>query len=439
MKGTPYPWIEIAALLLFSIFLVGGASGVPFHPDESSWLFQSRDLEGLLSDPASLAWRRDVGATQDLTYRLLNAPLAKYILGAARLAGGFPATAVDSDWDWTKAWEENVRAGALPSERLLRDARRASALLLIPAVIALYLCGRALGGRTTGLAAAILLATNALILLHGRRAMAEGALTLGICLALLGLLYADRHPWLAGLAAGLAFSAKTSAAVWIPLGLVAAAWAGDRRNRSLRGTLQRVGAFTLAAGVLIIGLHPILWADPPGAVIEMWRARQLLVAAQVETASEFMPLAVLRTSGDRIAGILAHLFLTPLQFAEAGNYLRETAAAEAAYLRLEGNTLLRSFFGGSLLFGLGLLGGVVAVRRDWPAGAGQRRATALAVLATIVQAVALAGAVPLAFQRYSLPLVPLVCLWAGRGIASLIDFAKENRRLASGPAASDSG
>ncbi len=434
MKSGGYPWIELAALVLFSLFVIGGASGVPFHPDESSWLFQSRDLEGLLTDPASLAWRSDARPPQELTYRLLNAPLAKYILGAARLAAGFPASSVDSDWDWTKTWEENVAAGALPSERLLQDARRTNALLLIPAVIALYLCGRALGGRTTGLAAALLLATNALVLLHGRRAMAEGALTLGVCLALLGLLYADRHPWLAGLAAGVAFSAKTSAAVWIPLGWVAAAWAGDWRNRSLRGALGRAGAFTLAASVVILVLHPILWADPPGAVIEMWRARQTLVAAQVETTSEFMPWAVLRTPGDRIAGLLAHLFLTPLQFAEAGNYLRETAAAEAAYLQVPGNTLLRGFVGGSLLFGLGLLGGIVTVRRDWPAGAGRRRATALAVLVTVVQAVALAVAVPLAFQRYSLPLVPLVCLWAGRGITSLIDFVKEGRRPRAGPA-----
>ena len=433
MRGWGTLWVELVALLLLSIFIVGGASRIPFHPDEASWLFQSRDLEDLISDPSSLAFRSNVEPTQETTYRLLNAPLAKYVLGAARMAAGYPASSVDSDWLWTKTWEDNVAAGALPDEGLLRAVRRASALLLIPAIIALYSCGRALGGRMTGLAAAALLATNALVLLHGRRSMAEGALTLGISLALLGLLHADRHPWLAGLAAGLAFSAKTSAAVWIPLGWVAALWTSRPGRRSPAGALGRMGGFTLAAGLVVLVLHPILWAEPVSAVIEMWRARQALLAAQVETTAQFMPWAVLWTPGDRIAGLLAHLYFSPLQFAEAGNYLRETAAAEAAYQAVPGNAMMRGILSGAPLLVMTLVGMIVATRSDWSAGDAPRRAVALALLATGVQAVALAVAVPLSFQRYSLPLVPLVCLWAGRGVAGLIEALKQSRRPVTRP------
>jgi 4-amino-4-deoxy-L-arabinose transferase-like glycosyltransferase len=436
MNSRGYPWVEFAILLLLSVYIVSGAAQVPFHPDESSWLFQSRDLEGLVSDPASLAWRRGVEPDQEMTYRLLNAPLAKYVLGAARVAAGFPASTVESDWHWGKTWEENVLADALPPEGLLHAARRASALLLIPAVIAIYFCGRALGGRTTALVAAILLATNALVLLHGRRSMAEGALTLGVCLALLGLLYADRHPWLAGLAAGLAFSAKTSAAVWIPLGWVAAAWAGNRR-RSAGSALARMGAFTLASGLVILVLHPILWAEPANAVTEMWKARQTLVAAQVETTAHFMPWAVLWSPADRLAGLLAHLYFSPLQFAEAGNYIRETAAAEAAYLAVPGSGLLRGILGGAVFLGVGLLGLFVALRKDWRSAPELQRVVTLVLLATVIQTAALAAAVPLAFQRYSAPLVPLACLWAARGLASLIEFV-DSRRPVSRPAASGS-
>ena len=206
MSHRSTPWIEIAVLIVLTAFLLGGAAGVPFHPDESSWLFQSRDLEGVFTRPLSLAWRPAARDTPELSYRLLNAPLAKYILGTARLAAGFSAASVGTDWSWSRSWDENVADGALPAQGLLAAARRASALLLIPAVVALYFCGRAVGGRGTGVAAAIFLGTNALVLLHGRRAMAEGALTLAICLALVGLIYADRHPWLAGLAAGVAFA-----------------------------------------------------------------------------------------------------------------------------------------------------------------------------------------------------------------------------------------
>jgi dolichyl-phosphate-mannose--protein O-mannosyl transferase len=129
-----------------------------------------------------------------MTYRLLNAPLAKYVLAAARWTVGVPASEVESDWDWAKSWEDNLAAEALPAQAILAAARTASALLVVLAVVALYFCGVALGGRATGLAAAILLGTNALVLLHGRRAMAEGALLFAIALALLGLLHAARHP-----------------------------------------------------------------------------------------------------------------------------------------------------------------------------------------------------------------------------------------------------
>jgi hypothetical protein len=168
--------------------------------------------------------------------------------------------------------------------------------------------------------------------------------------------------------------------------------------------------------------------------MEMWRARQALLAAQVETTAQFMPWAVLWTPGDRIAGLLAHLYFSPLQFAEAGNYLRETAAAETAYLAVPGNAMMRGILSGAPLLVMTLVGMIVATRSDWSAGDAPRRVVALALLATGVQAVALAAAVPLAFQRYSLPLVPLVCLWAGRGVAGLIEALKQGRRPVTRPA-----
>jgi len=46
--------------LLWTIFLIWGISLIPFHPDETSLLYQSRDFEILLSDPASLIWNPDL-------------------------------------------------------------------------------------------------------------------------------------------------------------------------------------------------------------------------------------------------------------------------------------------------------------------------------------------------------------------------------------------
>jgi hypothetical protein len=267
--------------------------------------------------------------------------------------------------------------------------------------------------------------------------MAEGALTLAVCLALLGLLYADRHAWLAGLAAGLAFAAKTSAAVWIPLGWVAAAWSTDPERRSARAILGRGVAFTLAAVLITFLLYPVLWAEPLNALGEMWRARQALVAAQVAATGAVMPWAVLASPGDRAASMLVHLYFAPLQFAEAANYLRETAASEAGYLANPAHSLLRGLVGGAVLLGLTALGMIQGLRRLRSSEARTRRALAVVLLATGVQAAALMLAVPLAFQRYVIPLVPLLCLWCGYAIAGLIEAATRSRRPVMEPAVSE--
>jgi 4-amino-4-deoxy-L-arabinose transferase-like glycosyltransferase len=431
------PWLEVVLLVVLSVFLLGGAAAVPFHPDETSWLFQSRDLEVLLASPRLLAWRDGREPTPEMTYRLLNAPLAKDVLAAARWIAGVPASAVAVDWSWSDSWDENVAAGALPPATALSAARLANAGLVVLAVIALYFCGRALGGRGTGLAAAVFLGTNALVLLHSRRSMAEGALTFAVSLALLGLLYADRHPWLAGIAAGLAFAAKTSAAVWIPLGWVAAGWSADPQRRSGRAAFGRVGAFTLAAGLTTLLFYPVLWAEPLNALTEMWRARQELVAAQVAATNAVMPWAVLVTPGQRAATLLVHLFFSPLQFAEAANYMRETAAAEAAYLANPIHALFRGVAGGVLLLALTVLGLAQGVRLARSSEAKPRRAVGVALLATAVQAAALILAVPLAFQRYVIPMVPLVCLWCGYAIAGLVETATRNRRPTKEPAVTE--
>jgi 4-amino-4-deoxy-L-arabinose transferase-like glycosyltransferase len=363
-----------------------------------------------------------------MTYRLLNAPLAKDVLAAARWIAGAPASAVATDWSWSASWDENVAAGALPGPGVLAAARTASAGLVVVAVVALYFCGTALAGRGTGLAAAILLGTNALILLHGRRSMAEGALTAAVCLALLGLIHADRHPWLAGLAAGAAFAAKTSAGIWIPVGWVAAAWSADPRRRSWRAVLGRAGAFTIAAGCVTFLLYPVLWAEPVNALAAMWRARQELVAAQVAATSAVMPWAILTAPGERAAAFLVHLYFSPLQFAEAANYLHQTATAEASYLATPFHTLFRSMAGGALLLGLTILGIVQGIRRGRSPEAVGRRAVGVVLLATTVQALALILAVPLSFQRYVIPLVPLVCLWSGYGISAVVEGLTRNRR-----------
>ena len=76
--------LSLVTLVLYSLFLLWGVQKVPFHPDESSLLYQSRDLEAYLHGPRALAWDASKLDDADQVYRLLNAPLTKYLLGLSR-------------------------------------------------------------------------------------------------------------------------------------------------------------------------------------------------------------------------------------------------------------------------------------------------------------------------------------------------------------------
>ena len=111
------------ALSIAAVWIFSGLDRIPFHPDETSLLYQSRDLEFWLLSPATMAWEEQRMEDQDQTYRLLNPSFPKYVLGAGRLLAGFDASSVATDWDWTLSFESNQERGAYPPTGLLRGAR----------------------------------------------------------------------------------------------------------------------------------------------------------------------------------------------------------------------------------------------------------------------------------------------------------------------------
>ena len=422
--------VEAALFAVLSIFLLSGVDQVPFHPDESSLLFQSRDLEALVTRPLDLAWAPGPAPNSEMTYRLLNAPLAKYVLGLARALAGYGPDSVSVDWDWSKSWGQNVVAGALPSAPLLHAARTASTVALLGAVIALYFAGRKAGGRAAGLAAALLFGLNALSLLHGRRAMAEGTMLLGVAAATLGLLVADRRPFLAGLAVALAVNAKTSTLPLLLIGWLATVWTADPARRSVGSRFSRTVRYASGVILLTAVLQPVLWRQPLGAMQAMWETRRDLLARQVDDIRTLAPDHVPADFPQRAVILVANLYLAPLQYSEVGNYLAEQRASVLQYESRFGHSLLRGFVGGGLLMGLTLLGAAWALRRVRRAGPDTARIYGLLGLATVFQGLALVSAIPLPFQRYTLPLLPLLCLWQGLGLFAGVPDAESKRRPA---------
>lgn len=427
--------IFLVVLLIVTAFALAGVGTVPFHPDESTYLYMSRDFETLLTGPLSLAWTPEETGTLEQIYRMRDAPLTRYWIGAVRRLVGFAP--LPADWDWSQSWEANRTAGALPPERLLNAGRVASALTIPASLVFLYALGRSLGGRWMGLIAALYVGTNALTLLHARRAMSEGVLILGISFFLWSLLHRKRQPWLVGLAAALAVSAKHSAVALAPIGLLAVIWPGGRASdRGISGSLaQFVVVFALTAAAL----NPLFWRHPIQAARASLDSRQVLLQQQVSDFGAEAPGQILRTPGRRAGALIANLYLLGPSFHEAGNYVEHTARSERDYLRNPGHTLLRGMVaGGALLtltvFGLAL-GGMRAARaalRDLTGGgaraaseaasstAERARALALVLLATGAQAAFLIVFVPLPWQRYVVPLIPMAGLWTGYGLGRLI-------------------
>ncbi len=413
-KSLP-TWSLIVLLILFTSFAVWGISSVPFHPDESTHLFMSSDFETLLRNPFSLVWTPEKMGDLRLHYREIDAPLTRYILGIGRSITGLSALA--SDWDWSKSWEENRHLGALPDAQLLYIGRLAMVLLLPISLFLIYLIGKKVADPICGLFAVILLGTNALILLHDRRAMAEAALTLGILFALWCFMEGERSPWLVGIGMALAFNAKQSTLSLLPIGLLSVCWSTSSAPRRLRritwASMQFFGSFVL----ITFALNPFMWRYPVQALMASWNERQDLLERQLSDTLKLTPEKALLSPGKRAAVAIYNIYVVPPSFAELINYQEQTQTSEKYYLTILGHNLMRNLAGGSALLTLTVFGLILSITQSHRLPPEKRRSHYLLLLATLAQSISLILFVPLPSQRYTIPMVPIFCIWAAYGVS----------------------
>lgn len=421
IQGLAFP-LFLVVLAALSLWYWSGVAAVPFHPDESTQIFNSADTERWFTQPSALFWRADRADDMSQKYRALDAPLTRLLIGIARMLTGQPPLPVD--WDWGKTWEENALAGALPTPTLLQTARAATTALFPLTVLFLYLAARRAYGETAAWIAALLLATSALVLLHTRRAMAEGPLLFALTFALWALVKAEKRPWLAAFPLALAFCAKQTLAALLPVALLALLW---QPGKSLPSKLRDTVLFGLVYLGVIVLLNPFLWSKPIEAIRYAAQERQEL--AQAQTTDR--PNQVLNTPGRKLIGLVGSLYLTPPIFAETINYANETSAAEAAYLQNPLHALGWPIPAGAILLIFGLAGFgwsaacVLRSRRADKSTPGHR-ALVLVTAAGGMLTLALLFAIPLPWQRYYMPLVPFTCLWAAAGIAAIVQRVRSD-------------
>jgi len=419
-RTTP---IEVIALIFIAYFW--GILTVPFHPDESTQLYMSGDLERFFTNPADLFWTPAENGGLPERYRLLDAPLTRLLIGLGRIPFGEKPLA--TDWDWSKNWADNVDSGAEPGIHLMLVGRL-SVIWLFPLMLwTTYQGGKAAGGQRLGWLTLAFMATNALVLLHTRRAMAESALlfatTLFIWLAL-----RDKTPaWLLGLSAALAFCAKQSAVVLLPVGLLAILWPGPGSHRfTLRRQVLRLGTYLAAFTLLVVLFNPWLWRHPIPAVRAALAARQELAARQTAEMRVANADQALDTPGERLVGTLAQLYFAPPAIWDVGNYTDTLERRADRYLSNPLNKLLRSFIGGGVLLTLTLLGIVLAlvgiIRLPE-----QRRSLLLILTGFGLQLGFQIGFVTLPFQRYVIPLLPWTGLLMGYALARAIQLGRRQQ------------
>lgn len=371
-----------------------------------------------MSNPSSLTYNPQSQNDPKQRYRLIDPPLPRYIIGLGRSLVGIEPLQID--WDWGKSWEENRLAGALPETDLLFVSRLAVTLLLPMSLVFLYLSGKELSGGVTGLIAMAFMGTNALTLLHGRRAMAEGVLILGITLFMWSLIKSDQYPWLTGLASAVALNAKQSSLALFPAGLIAVCWIQSEKNSNIKNLVLNIAKYVGAFVFITWVLNPVIWREPIDSLKIAMLERQDLLARQTADTRTLSPEKVLDSPIERGVSIIANIYIISPMFSEAGNYLSETEVSEEQYLSTAGQNLWRGYLGGGVLFTLTIFGITVGIFNIRNKNYDHKRYLTLLLIASIFQLVALIVAIPLPWQRYVIPLVPFTIIWIAHGIGNIL-------------------
>lgn len=417
--------VDILLLLALSAYILAGVPGVPFHADESTQIFMSRDFAYLFltgqverlrySDPPLSAQEQDL--------RLLNGVVNKYTIGLAWHLAGFTPSDLNEQWDWGADWNYNQTTGHAPSAALLQISRWPSALFLVVGLLAIYALAGQVGGRAAAWIAAILYALHPALLLNGRRAMMEGSLIAFTALAALLAVYWLRgrggRAWLwaalFGLCAGLALASKhTALLAVVPLGAAVLGWVlvTERKQggRALSARALQMALAALVAGGVFYTLNPAWWGGSLDRLSDVLRLRSDLLAGQMAAFGGYAgPL-------DAVVGFLRQSFAPAAQYFEVaawGEWLAPQIAAYESSL-LAGVTAPWLWASGSLVLGGA---GLWALWR----GRGLPEARWIAAIWLISALTAALLLTPIEWQRYYLPVYPPLVVAMGTGGAWLLE------------------
>lgn len=398
-------------------YVLIGAPLAPFHGDESTQIFMSRDYayQFIEDNWTRVRYTDPPISPQEQHLRLLNGTVNKYLIGFAWHLGGFSLADLNQQWDWGADWDYNQSTNHAPSPDLLRTARIPSSLLLALAVPVIFAIGWQLGERPTAYLAAILFALHPALLLNGRRAMMEGSFILfSLCVVAAGIWFIKSSQRRASLVAlsvssGLAIASKHSAVFTVGT-IFAGCWlylytALMRQPRQLVLTFLRVYVAALLALGVFIALNPAWWNNPFERVGDVLRLRTELLEGQTDAFGGYTQ------RNEALDGWARFVFDgTPQYFEVAawsgyiGDQIEAYEASGLAGIAIPPVIML-------ILTGLGFFS-LLRTRRS---------AAWLVCVWAAAMLASTALLTPLPWQRYYLPTHPAVCLLAAAGISWLFN------------------
>ncbi len=422
-------WVDALWLALLALYILAGATLVPFHGDESTLIFMGRDFHHTFVDGhlSKILYDHTWSARpHEQKLRLENGTISKTIYGWLAWNQGYGIDDFNSSWHWGRDYEFNLRSGSLPDSVLLNAARLASAIQLALAAALFFQFTRITLSRPTAYVASALFALHPNVLINGRRAMMEGSHLLGLMLVLLAAawLLRERKWWgiaLLGVCMGLAVAAKHPNVIACALAASVVFWALLRKKTGkdswpLRSYRQRALFCCLllfVAALVFLLLNPAWWSAPlelPGLIIEM---RAELLRFQVDLFGGY------GSFGERVQGLFQYAFAAEHQYFEVESWAGYDVIS-AQIKTYERSGLAGILIGGTGLAGLLYLGlaayGAISLSRSTNVAADHRDLLLVWILGTALATLLLT---PLPWARYYLPLAPALALLAAQALVDL--------------------
>lgn len=426
--------LQTLYLLVLVVYILAGTVDTPFHGDEATQIFMSRDYayQFMERDLTRLAYSDPPDSDQEQHLRLLNGTVNKYLIGFAWHISGFTPEALNEQWDWGADWDYNQQNAHAPSDDLLSVSRWPSSILLAGGVVVMFALGHALGGRTTAYLASLYYALCPPLLVNGHRAMMEGSLTFfSLLTVLVGVWFVRKRSWMSaaalGAAGGLVLASKHNA-VFAVVGVFAGCLILNHAPEKHRGnkdtenterdfrtlfvsTWFKVFASAALTLAVFYVLNPAWWGDPVARAGQVLGLRQELLTIQTDVFGGY------DSPADALGGFVRQVFIALPQYYEVAGW--ETAISDQI-ARYEASPFRGVSVGGSLigavLLGAMLIVGIWTLVRHL--GDPSKRVIGLWALAVLLSTLLLT---PIEWQRYYVPAYPAVGLLAAFGIRNIIE------------------